>query len=167
MKSASERRESAEWYETAFDERYLEVYPERDAASAEREVAFAVERLALAPGMRVLDLCCGPGHHLAALRSRGIAAVGVDLSRELLRHARRRGPAARCDMRCVPYAGGFDAVLTFFTTIGYFDDTGNAVALAEMHKSLERYTFSDILEDVVTKVVKAAKDAVGDWIAFS
>jgi glyoxylase-like metal-dependent hydrolase (beta-lactamase superfamily II)/trans-aconitate methyltransferase len=136
MKSTHEGRGSAEWYETAFGERYLEVYPKRDAASAEREVTFAVERLDLGPGMRVLDLCCGPGHHLAALRERGIAAVGADLSPELICRARRRGPVARCDMRRVAYAGGFDAVLTFFTTIGYFDDAENALALAEIGRLL-------------------------------
>lgn len=136
-KSAQEGRGSAEWYETAFGDRYLEVYPRRNAESAEREVAFAVERLELCPGMRALDLCCGPGYHLAALRERGIAAVGADLSPELVRRARRRGPIARCDMRCVPYAGGFDAVLTFFTTIGYFDDAENALALAEIGRLLD------------------------------
>lgn len=55
-----------------------------------------------------------------------------------------------------------------FLNTGSRDDSGPyAVALGEMHKSLERYTFTEVLEEVVTKVVKATKDAVGDWISLS
>ncbi|MHC5056885.1 MAG: MBL fold metallo-hydrolase [Planctomycetota bacterium] len=135
----SDRRDAScggEWYELAFGSSYLDVYARRDDESAEREAAFAVDRLGLRAGMRVLDLCCGAGHHMAALRARGIACVGVDLSPELLCLAMARGPVARCDMRRVPYAGPFDAVVTFFTTIGYFDDEGNAATASEIARLL-------------------------------
>jgi SAM-dependent methyltransferase len=42
----------------------------------------------------VLDLGCGPGRHLAALREAGKAALGVDLSPVAVRLARGRGVAA-------------------------------------------------------------------------
>jgi SAM-dependent methyltransferase len=42
----------------------------------------------------VLDLGCGPGRHLAALRASGKVALGVDLSPVAVRLARRRGAAA-------------------------------------------------------------------------
>jgi len=125
-----------EWYELAFGRCYLDVYARRDGEAAAREAAFAADALGLDTGMRVLDLCCGAGHHVAALRARGIACVGVDLSRELLALACPRGPAARCDMRGVPHAGPFDAVVTFFTTIGYFDDEGNAATASEIARLL-------------------------------
>ena len=125
-----------EWYECAFGRCYLDVYARRDGGAAELEAAFAVERLGLGEGARVLDLCCGQGHHVAALRRRGIACVGVDLSPELLELACSRGPVARCDMRRVPHAGPFDAVVTFFTTIGYFDDEGNAATASEIARLL-------------------------------
>jgi SAM-dependent methyltransferase len=51
----------------------------------------AVLELADAP---VLDLGCGPGRHLAALRARGKPALGVDLSPVAVRLARRRGATA-------------------------------------------------------------------------
>jgi glyoxylase-like metal-dependent hydrolase (beta-lactamase superfamily II)/SAM-dependent methyltransferase len=125
-----------EWFELAFGHCYLDVYARRNCGSAEREAAFAAEVLDLKPGSRVLDLCCGQGHHLVALRAKGIACVGVDLSPELLALASSRGPVARCDMRSVPYAGPFDAVVTFFTTIGYFDDEGNAATASEIARLL-------------------------------
>jgi SAM-dependent methyltransferase len=51
----------------------------------------AVLALATAP---VLDLGCGPGRHLAALKASGKEAVGVDLSPVAIRLARRRGATA-------------------------------------------------------------------------
>jgi SAM-dependent methyltransferase len=42
----------------------------------------------------VLDLGCGPGRHLAALRASGKVALGVDLSPVAVRLARRRGASA-------------------------------------------------------------------------
>lgn len=42
----------------------------------------------------VLDLGCGPGRHLAALRLEGKRALGVDLSHVAVQLARRRGGAA-------------------------------------------------------------------------
>jgi len=56
-----------------------------DASDAE------VLALATAP---VLDLGCGPGRHLAALKASGKEALGVDLSPVAIRLARRRGATA-------------------------------------------------------------------------
>jgi SAM-dependent methyltransferase len=56
-----------------------------DASDAE------VLGLAAAP---VLDLGCGPGRHLAALKASGKDALGVDLSPVAIRLARRRGATA-------------------------------------------------------------------------
>jgi SAM-dependent methyltransferase len=56
-----------------------------DASDAE------VLALAAAP---VLDLGCGPGRHLAALKASGKDALGVDLSPVAIRLARRRGATA-------------------------------------------------------------------------
>ena len=41
-----------------------------------------------------------------------------------------------------------------------------AIAIAEMHKSLERYTFTDIVGDVAAKVVQSIQDKVGDLVEF-
>ncbi len=51
------------------------------------------ELLALATAP-VLDLGCGPGRHLAALKASGKDALGVDLSPVAIRLARRRGATA-------------------------------------------------------------------------
>ena len=46
----------------------------------EQEVDFLVELLGLEPGMRVLDVGCGPGRPALALARRGISVLGVDIS---------------------------------------------------------------------------------------
>lgn len=55
----------------------------------EQEVDFLVARLGLEPGMRVLDVGCGPGRHALALARRGLVVHGVDRSVELVALARR------------------------------------------------------------------------------
>lgn len=126
----------APWYDTAFEGGYLEVYPHRDLAAARAEIAGLAAR-----GLRgrVLDLGCGFGRHLAALRERGLEAVGLDRSLELLRRAppALRGRLVRGDFRALPYrAGAFDAVLMLFSSFGYFDDAENGRVLGELARVL-------------------------------
>ncbi len=80
------------------------------------------DRLALAPGMRVLDAGCGRGRHTHALSlSPGVLSVGVDLSLDDVRTARESwaqiAPQAPCavaaaDTTRLPFAdGAFDRVV--------------------------------------------------------
>jgi SAM-dependent methyltransferase len=77
------------------------------------------EVLALAAGP-VLDLGCGPGRHLAALQTRGLAALGVDLSPVAVRLARRRGAVAIPGdvFGTVPHAGRWRTALLLDGNIG-------------------------------------------------
>jgi SAM-dependent methyltransferase len=112
------------WFDRAFGPWYLKLYPHRDRAEAER--AWLVLGPRLAAGASVLDVGCGPGRYLEVLRERGFRAVGLDRSADLLREAARAGAApgrlARGDMRRLPFRGEvFDAVLSMFTSFGYFE----------------------------------------------
>jgi len=66
-------------------------------------------------GMRILDVGCGTGHHMARLKARGFIVAGVDGSDEMLRHARANNPGAqieKSDVENIPFdAGQFDFVL--------------------------------------------------------
>ncbi len=121
----------APWFARAFDATYFLVYRRRTPGAAAREAAFAARVLGLGPGRPVLDLCCGPGFHLEALRSMGIPALGVDLSPDLLETASARGPVARGDMRRLPFLGPFQGVVSFFTTFGYFPEDGENLRVLE------------------------------------
>ncbi len=71
---------------------FLEQVEQLGWLEAVREESFA--RLALAPGQRMLEIGCGPGTAVGLLRERGIEAVGVDASRNMEEHARRKVPGA-------------------------------------------------------------------------
>lgn len=66
-------------------------------------------------GLRLLDVGCGTGHHLAALRLRGFEVAGVDGSPDMVVHARANNPGApieRADVEAIPFpSGSFDLVL--------------------------------------------------------
>ncbi len=59
---------------------------------ATREASFGL--LALKPGEHMVEIGCGPGTAVKLLRERGIEAVGVDASRAMVQHARRKVPDA-------------------------------------------------------------------------
>lgn len=82
----------------------------------EQEIGFLVNVLGLKPGMRVLDVGCGPGRHALSLASRGIEVHGVDLSPDFIELART--PAADLpatfevmDVRDLAYDRDFDAAI--------------------------------------------------------
>jgi SAM-dependent methyltransferase len=116
------------WYASFFRGDYQRIYsfePER----SEREAAFAARALGLREGARVLDLCCGAGRHLRALR-----AVGVDLHLPSLRGL----PAACADMRALPLrSASLDAVVSLFSSFGYLEsDEEDARVLREVARAL-------------------------------
>ncbi len=116
-----------EWFRQAFDDLYLTIYARRNVDEAERIAAWLAP-LVDAGGARVLDLACGAGRFFTPLATQGAAYVGLDLSRPLLEEAVRQHAVAdrrplliRADMRSVPIrAGAVDAVLSIFTSFGYF-----------------------------------------------
>ena len=81
----------------------------------DQEADFLVELLGLDAQSRVLDAGCGPGRHVRALQSRGVATVGVDLAESfcrLVRHGEPPSPAAVADIRAMPTGPCFDAVIS-------------------------------------------------------
>ena len=66
-------------------------------------------------GLRLLDVGCGTGHHLAQLASRGFDGTGIDGSEQMLQHARRKKPGAAlgcADVEALPFSDRtFDLVL--------------------------------------------------------
>ena len=82
----------------------------------EQEVVFLVDALGLEPGMRVLDVGCGPGRHAHGLGRRGIAVHGVDVSQRFVDLARHDAPPGvtfeRLDARQLDVDGEFDAAIS-------------------------------------------------------
>lgn len=84
-----------------------------------QEIEFLVPALRLEPGMRVLDVGCGPGRHACALAERGVAVHGVDISARFVELATASAPDGatfeRLDARTLVddprFDASFDAVI--------------------------------------------------------
>lgn len=81
-----------------------------------QEVSYLVAALGLEPGMRVLDVGCGPGRHAHELARRGITCHGVDISERFVALAREHAPEGatfeRGDARALAFDAEFDAVVS-------------------------------------------------------
>lgn len=81
-----------------------------------QEVGFLVEELGLEPGMRVLDVGCGPGRHTNALAALGIETVGLDISQRFVDVGASAGVDGatfiRGDARAMAFDQEFDAAIS-------------------------------------------------------
>jgi len=101
---------------------YDEVFASRLTVQA---VPALLDEAGVGPGMRVLDVACGPGHLAAAAADRGAEAVGIDFSPALVAEARRLFPAVTYregDAEALPFAdAAFDAVVIGFGMLHFPD----------------------------------------------
>jgi SAM-dependent methyltransferase len=131
--------------EQVFDEDYLYFYePSQSDEANDREAELVWELLDLSPGSELLDLACGHGRIANRLAQRGARVTGLDATPMFLDLA--RADAARMgveveyvegDMRELPWSERFDAVLSWFTSFGYFDDEGNRRVLEQAYAVLK------------------------------
>ena len=134
-----------DWWQTFFDDQYLRLYSATlPAERSEREAKAVLAMLGLAPGSKVLDLCCGQGRHAIRMAQAGLQVTGLDLSPTLLAVARQEAEATGVelalvegDMREIPFRGKFDAIVNLFTAFGYFEsDAENAQVLRGVARAL-------------------------------
>ncbi len=112
----------------------LPLHSEADAMA--RTLAMA----GIAPGMRVLDVACGPGIVACAAALRGAHVTGIDLTPAMIEQARERQRSLKIenldwrvgDATRLPFAnGGFDVVLTRYS---FHHMPNPAAALGEMKR---------------------------------
>ena len=118
-----------DWYDGYFEGEWLDHVALREPPErTQQQVEFLIDKLELEVGASVLDLACGHGRISIELAQRGYRVTGLDLSPRSL--ALARGTAEQhgleiewvhADMREIPAAARFDAVVNVFTSFGYFD----------------------------------------------
>jgi SAM-dependent methyltransferase len=124
------------------DSFYAELYevstaPFISAATTAAETRCFRQLTGLESSARVLDLGCGWGRHLAALRADGFQAIGLERSAKLATKAATSGPVVRGDLRAVPFRdGAFDGVACFYASLFFFDEAENQQALGEVARVL-------------------------------
>lgn len=77
-------------------------------------------------GLPVADVGCGPGHVTRHLHDLGLAAVGIDLSPEMIRVARERTPEVTFDIGSMlnldAEDGSWGGIVAFYSVIHLNDD---------------------------------------------
>ena len=136
------------WYENTFGRDYLSLYPHRNDEEAHRDVRGILRLIDPPRDEPLLDLCCGAGRHLVALRHAGFTRLtGLDLSKDLLAEARARLDAEsmqdiqliQADMRVIPGSELYGTIVSLFTSFGYFEhDSEDEHVLTSAYRALAR-----------------------------
>ncbi len=134
----------APWVGALYDDWLADQLLARDEAELEGTLRFLTEQLALAPGMRVLDQCCGIGTLMMPLAERGLAVVGVDQAAGYIERAQveaaRRGLALEAhaaDAGAFVPSAKVHAAFNWWTSFGYgVTDAENREMLARAFESL-------------------------------
>lgn len=103
------------WFEPVADRMGTAYLRYSHTKGTRQEVDYVVAAFGLEPGMRVLDVGCGPGRHTHELARRGIACHGIDISQRFVDLAAANAPELatfeRLDARSMPFDGYFDAAI--------------------------------------------------------
>lgn len=119
------------WYEQDrfWIEAELILFSKQRQADAKAEVDNIISLTGIKPDMKILDLGCGIGRHALELARRGFEVTGVDRTESYLATARNNAQKENLqvdyvqeDMRAFRRPSGYDAVISMFTSFGYFED---------------------------------------------
>ncbi|MER3395911.1 MAG: hypothetical protein C4318_00370 [Acidimicrobiia bacterium] len=118
-----------EWWAEEFGPDYAALLEAiTDPERTEAEARACVEILGLKEEDRVLDMGCGFGRHTKIFARNRLFAVGVDYSRAMLERALELSGTelapyyVRASMHRLPFKAAFDAVVSLYTSFGYFED---------------------------------------------
>jgi SAM-dependent methyltransferase len=156
------------WWEEMFSEEFLRAIPILSPKQLEREVAFIDEALGVDRGARILDLACGAGQHAVELASRGYDLVGFDLSQSqldwaggLAQERNQRLQFTYGDMRDLSYLEAFDAVYSWNTSFGFFEEEKNVDVAQRVFRALR--PGGRFLLDVINRDFVVAQQPGQTW----
>jgi SAM-dependent methyltransferase len=142
------------WNEPAFARRMLREHLDESHHAASRttserrvQIEWLWARLELQPGMRLLDLTCGPGLYAVEFAHRGCAVTGIDFSPAAIAYARelavREGVADSCgfleqDVHTADFGvRQYDAVLFLYGQLAVFPKPEAQQLLAKSAQALK------------------------------
>lgn len=122
-----------QWWEDFYPNFFSKLQDQvRDQERTLAEVDWILKAGEIPPQARILDVPCGVGRHSVELARRGYQVVGIDFSEPILERAKEAVAAAGVeveirqeDMRELAEDGGFQAVVCYWGSFGYFPDAEN------------------------------------------
>jgi SAM-dependent methyltransferase len=132
---------SSEWFRTFFSSMAVDFWL-AVAPSPVEDIALLKRVFGHPDGGEILDLACGGGRHSIPLAQAGYRVLGVDLSEDMLAHARAAAGDGlpiewrRGDMRELPWSGRFNGALCFGNSFGYFDRAATREMVAALSRAL-------------------------------
>ncbi len=134
----------SDWTRTLFDRAYIKSEALGLHLQLTRhECRLAIKLLELKPSDQILDLACGHGRHSLELARQGFEHVtGLDASTVAIEQARASGIDTSAkfvlgDMRALDFEHEFDAVLSFYNSIFYWDDQTHLNIFQGIYKALK------------------------------
>lgn len=170
-----ERGEPKFWDDPHISKHMLEAHLSVDTDLASRKLETidkTVDHLfssgVLRPGMRVLDLGCGPGLYAERLSKGGCIVTGLDLSERSLAYARERAKeqVLSIDYRCMNFldmnfSDEFNAALQIYGEVNTFSDEARHKLFGLVHKALKKN--GKFIFDVTTRVHRMKYGCRDGW----
>ncbi|MBN2379537.1 class I SAM-dependent methyltransferase [candidate division WOR-3 bacterium] len=129
-----------EWWESFFDSEWKRFsFDAHTPEHTAEQVEFVIKTLDLKREDNILDLCCGIGRHALELSRRGFVHVtGQDFTQEYLEIASRKAKDEglsteflNSDMRRIPGYANLDAIYSWHTSFGYFENEAENEKVAD------------------------------------
>lgn len=133
-----------DWTKDYFDELYLKYFLETQSEELTLQQVDFLETF-LKGKTHILDAGCGIGRHSLVFARHGYKVVGIDSSKIYVDKANSLKESEKLenanfsviDMRTLDVANEFDAVLSLWSSFGYFDDETNINILRRFNNSLK------------------------------
>lgn len=135
-----------QWWQHNFNADYLKTYVDIiTPATTKKQLSFITKKVPLKKSAKILDLACGHGRISFALDGLGYDVTGLDYSAHFIEIAKAEANKRKAetkflrgDMRHLPFAGQFDAVINIYTSFGYFEsEKENVDVLGSVNKALK------------------------------
>lgn len=163
------------WDDPHISKSMLEAHlnPNHDAASRKPEtidktVRHLFESGLFKPGMKVLDLGCGPGLYAERLCRAGAEVVGLDISERSIEYATKRAVESRLEIeyQCLNFFDmnflhEFDAVIQIYGEINTFSDEKRNRLLGLIHRALKKEGL--FIFDATTRVLRMKDGLKNGW----
>lgn len=156
------------WWEEVFGDDFSRAYRAPTVSQLRTDADFMERSLGIPKGAVVLDLACGQGEYSVELNRRGYSMVGYDLSVFQLAMAADNAQSAnqkinflQGDMREMAFDSMFDALLSWNTSFGYFEEDRNFDVLRRMFQALK--PGGVLLLEVLNRDYAAREAPISNW----